>query len=138
MSAIGDAVRTKLLSYSAVTTLISQRMYTDVLPERATLPAVLFYVTSTEREHYLEGVTKAAHARIMFECYAATRTTAGAISKAIRETGIDSFAGTVSGYAFQGCDFEDGDEYMQDPPTDGNQAHRYIVSFQMLVHYQEP
>jgi hypothetical protein len=27
---------------------------------------------------------------------------------------------------------------MQEPPTDGNQEHRYIVSFDMLVHYKEP
>jgi hypothetical protein len=27
---------------------------------------------------------------------------------------------------------------MQEPPTDGGQEHRYIVSFDMLVHYKEP
>ena len=61
-----------------------------------------------------------------------------AIERAIRETGIDSFRGTVSGYALDGVDFDSGDEYMQEPPTDGNQEHRYIVSFDLLVHYGEP
>lgn len=138
MSAIGEALRTKLLSYSTLSSLIGQRMYPDVLVEGATLPAVVYYVISTQRDHMLSGVGKSAHARVNIECYARTRSTCNAISKAIRETGIDSFRGVVSGYAFDGVDFDSGDEYMQEPPTDGNQEHRYIVSFDILVHYGEP
>jgi hypothetical protein len=138
MSAIGEALRTKLLSYSAVSTLIGQRMYPDALVQNATLPACLYYVTSTERENHLQGLSKLAHARFTIECYALTRTTASAISRAIRDTGIDAFRGVVSSHTFCGIDFDSGDEYMQEPPTDGNQEHRYIVSFDMLVHYKEP
>jgi hypothetical protein len=138
MSSIGDALRTKLLSYSSVSSLIGQRMYPDELKQSATMPAVVFYVMSTERHHSLTGVTKAARARVAFECYALTRNTVAAISTAIRETGIDSFDGTVSGYGFQGIDFDGGDEYMDQAPTDGNQSHRYIVRFDLTVHYQEP
>lgn len=138
MSAIGEALRTKLLSYSTVSTLIGQRMYPDALVQGAQLPAVVYYVTSTQRDHMLSGVGKSAHARVTLECYALTRTTCNAIEKAIRETGIDSFRGTVSGYDLDGVDFDSGDEYMQESPTDGNQEHRYIVSFDLLVHYGEP
>ena len=138
MSAIGEALRTKLLSYSAVSTLIGQRMYPDALIQNATLPAAVYYVISTNRDHHLSGLGKSAHARVTFECCALTRTTASAISKAIRETGIDSFRGVVDGYTFCGIDFDSGDEYMQEPPTDGNQEHRYLVSFDLLVHYKEP
>ena len=138
MSAIGEAIRTKLLSYGTVSALIGQRMYPDAMVEGAALPAVVYYVTSTQRDHMLSGVGKSAHARFTLDCYAATRTTCNAIERAIRETGIDSFRGTVSGYALDGVDFDSGDEYMQEPPTDGNQEHRYIVSFDLLVHYGEP
>ena len=138
MSAIGEALRTKLLSYTTVSTLIGQRMYPDALVQGAQLPAVVYYITSTQRDHMLSGVGKSAHARVTLECYALTRTTCSAIEKAIRETGIDSFRGTVSGYDLDGVDFDSGDEYMQESPTDGNQEHRYIVSFDLLVHYGEP
>lgn len=138
MSAIGEAFRTKLLSYSTVSTIVGQRMYPDALKQGATIPAIVYYVISTDREHYVGGLTKAAHARIQIDCYAATRTAASALSKAIRETGIDSFTGTVSNYQFQGVEFDSGDEYIQEPPIDGNQEHRYIVSFDLLVHYGEP
>ena len=138
MSAIGEALRTKLLSYASVSALIGQRMYPDVLVQKATMPAVIYYVISTQRDHMVSGLGKSAHARITLECFALTRTAASAISRAIRETGIDSFRGVVDGYTFCGIDFDSGDEYMQDPPTDGNQEHRYLVSFDLLVHHKEP
>ncbi len=86
----------------------------------------------------IDGVTKSAHARVTFDCYATTRRVASSISKAIRETGIDFFRGTVDGYSFAGIDFDSADEYLNDTPTDGNQEHRYLVSFDLLVHYGEP
>jgi hypothetical protein len=138
MSAIGEALRTKLLSYNAVSTLVGQRMYPDALVQNAQLPAIVYYVTSTERDHAIDGVTKSAHARVTFDCYATTRLVASSISKAIRETGIDFFRGTVDGYSFAGIDFDSADEYLNDTPTDGNQEHRYLVSFDLLVHYGEP
>ena len=138
MSAIGEALRTKLLSYATVSTLIGQRMYPDAAVEGASLPYIVYYTNSTERDHDLGGVGKSAHARITVEAYALTRRACSAISKAIRETGISAFIGTVDGYALDGVEFTTGDQYMQEPPTDGNQEHRYVVSFDLLVHYGEP
>jgi hypothetical protein len=113
-------------------------MYPDALVQRATLPAIIYYIVSTQREHSIAGLQKLAHARIQLDCYATTRTAASALSKAIRETGIDAYRGVTSGYTFCGVEFDSGDEYMQEPPDDGNQEHRYIVSFDCLVHYKEP
>lgn len=138
MSGIGEALRTKLLTYTTVTDIIGQRMYPDALVQKASLPAVVYYVTSTQRDHHLSGLGKSAHARFTIECFALTRVAASALSKAIRETGIDAFRGIVSGYTFCGIDFDSGDEYLNDIPTDGNQEHRYLVSFDLLVHYKEP
>jgi hypothetical protein len=138
VSAIGEAFRTKLLSYSAVSTIVGQRMYPDILVQGCALPAIAYYVISTDREHTLQGVTKAAHARISVDCYATTRSAASALSKAIRETGIDAFRGVVSGYTFCGVEYVSGDEYFQEPPTDGNQVARYVCTFDVVCHYKEP
>ena len=138
MSAIGEALRTKLLSYSTVSTLIGQRMYPDAAVEGASLPYVVYYTNSTERDHDLGGVGKSAHARVTVEAYALTRRTCSAISKAIRETGISAFRGVVDTYELGGVEFSAGDQYMQESPTDGNQEHRYVVTFDLLVHYGEP
>jgi hypothetical protein len=138
VSNIGEALRTKLLSYASVSSLVGTRMRPDALEQGSPIPAIVFYCTDTQRDHMLSGVGKSAHARFRFECYAKTRTECGNISRAIRETGIDAFRGVVSSYTFCGIDYDSGDEYQQEPPTDGNQEHRYIVSFDLLVHYKEP
>jgi hypothetical protein len=138
LSAIGEALRTKLLSYATVSTLIGQRMYPDAAVEGATLPYIVYYVNGTERDHDLGGVGKTAHARITVEAYALTRRTCNAISKAILETGISAFIGTVDSYDIDGVEFTAGDQYLQESPTDGNQEHRYVVTFDLLVHYGEP
>ena len=138
MSAIGEALRTKLLSYGTVSALIGQRMYPDAAVEGASLPYIVYYTNSTERDHDLGGVGKSAHARITVEAYALTRRTCSAISKAIRETGIAAFRGIVDTYELGGVEFSAGDQYMQESPTDGNQEHRYVVTFDLLVHYGEP
>lgn len=137
MSAIGEAFRTKILSYAAVSSIVGQRMYPDILVQNVQLPAIVYSVISTDREHVLSGVTKAAHARINVACFSSTRAGASSLSRAIRETGIDSFRGTVAGYTFCGVEYSSGDEYFQDGPIDGTQVSRYIVSFDVTVHYKE-
>lgn len=138
MSAVGSAFRTKILSYTAVSDLVGDRMDPDVIEQGATIPAIAYYVTNTDRASGLAGVTKFASARIRLDCFAASRDAASDISKAIRETGIDRFRGIVNNYTFCGVSFDSGDEYGEDPPTDGNQVHRYVVSFDCVLHYKEP
>lgn len=137
MSSIGEAFRTKLLSYSTVSTIVGQRVYPDLLPLDCQLPAILFYCNFTEREHYLGGLTKYASARFTVECYASTRASCATISSAIRNTGIDAFRGVVSGYTFCGVEFESSDEYRFDQPSDGTMVFRYISSFDLTLHYKE-
>lgn len=112
-------------------------MYPNALPQKATLPAITYEIISTRREHTISAVTRLAHARFFIRCFALTRDTADDIAVAIRKTGIDQFQGTVDGIAFQGIEFDAGDEQTDEPPTDGNGAHRYITEFDLLVHYLE-
>jgi hypothetical protein len=137
MSAIGEAFRTKLLTYTAVSNIVGQRMYPDVLALNCQLPAILFYCSYTEREHYLGGLTKFASARFTVECYGSTRSACATLSNAIRNTGIDAFRGVVSGYTFCGVEYDSSDEYRYEAPTDGNIPVRYLCSFDLTIHYKE-
>lgn len=137
MPNISSSLRTKLLSVSAITSLIGQRMYIDVLKQNATLPAVVFTRISTRRAHSVSDVTKLAHSQFEFACIAKSRATADAIADAIRSSGICSFSGVVDSINFLGAEIESGDEYGDDPPIDGSQEHRYWTCFELVVHYQE-
>lgn len=134
---VTKALRTKLLSYNTVTAAVSQRIYPDVLPQRAVMPSVVMEVISTRREHHLLDVTRTAHSRVQMDCYALTRGGADDIAHIIRKTGIAGFRGTVSGVEFLGITFDTGEQSFQEPPTDGNQEHRYFTTFDFLISYRE-
>lgn len=136
-SDVGKALRTKLLSYAGVSALVGQRMYPDALLQNATLPAIVYSKISTQRDHTTGDVTRLAHARFQLDCYGTSRDSSNDISHAIRASGICSYQGTTSGIYFCGTEIDSGDTYESGPPTDGNQEHRYITSFDLLVHYWE-
>jgi hypothetical protein len=137
MASVGDALRTKILSYSAVSTLIGSRMYPSALLQGATLPAVVYTKLSTGTNHTVSDLTGLVHPTFQFDCYAATKTEANAVSKAIRRSGICAYQGTTDGVYFCGVENPSGEYDGDESPTDGNQEHRYITSFDLQAHAQE-
>lgn len=134
---VGKALRTKLLGYTAVSDLVGQRMYPDVLVQNATLPAIVYSKISTARDHTTGDVTRLAHARFQFDCYGTSRDSSNDISHAIRTSGICAYQGTTASVYFCGTELDSGDYYDSLSPSDGNQEHRYITRFDLLVHYWE-
>lgn len=140
MAEVGAALRTKLLSYTAVSDLIGTRMYPDALLQGCEYPAVAYTKISTDREHTLSDVTTLSHSRIQFDCYddkAGGRIGANEVAAAIQKSGICAYRGTTDGIAFQAIQIDSGDSYGTDSPSDGNQEHRYITSFDLRISYQE-
>lgn len=136
-SDIGKAFRTKLLTYSAITALVGQRMYPDNLVQSATMPAIVYYKISTVRDHTISDVTKLAHSRIQMDCYGSSREGANDVAHALRNSGICAYVGTTSLIFICGVQIDSGESYSFDTPTDGSQVLRYITSFDFLVHYWE-
>lgn len=134
---VGKALREKLLSYSGVSSLIGSRLYQSALLQGCTLPAVVYSKISTQREPSMSDVTKLAHATYQFDCYSLDKDEADSVSKAIQDSGITSFRGTTSGVFICGVEIPSGEYDGDESPTNGNQAHRYITSFDLQVHYQE-
>ena len=135
---IGKALRTRLLSYSGISSLIGTRLYPSALLQDCTLPAVVFTKLRTTREHVVGDVTKLAHALYQIDCYALTKDVADDVANAIETSGICAYQGTTAGVYICGTEISSGEYDGDEPPTDGNQEHRYITSFDFEVHYQEP
>jgi len=131
------ALRSYFLQSAAVSTLVGQRMYVNVMKQNATLPAIVYRRISTRPNHIIGDLTRLAHARIELTCYAATQETADLIYDVIRTSGIFSYRGTLGGIYFCGTELDSGAEHDDEAPTDGSQEHRYFVRFDLLVHYKE-
>lgn len=66
MTRIDAAVRSKLLASTAVTALVSTRIYTDSLPDNVTLPAISVHpITDLEDENVPDAMT----ARVQVSCW---------------------------------------------------------------------
>lgn len=141
MSDVAIAIRAYLLTKSAVTDLVGERIYSDMIAQGATLPAIAFSKTSTDHEHTLSNLAGLAHTRLQFDCYAdlATggRAMANAIAEAIRETGIVAIKGVYTGVDIRGVRLEQGHRNEIDYANDSSDDHRYVTSFDLMVDYLE-
>lgn len=133
MADVNIAVRTYLLTKTAITDLIGQRMYTDALPQGATIPAVAMSTVSETYDHAIDGLGGIVASRIQFECYASTRIVSLSIADAIIWCGIDAIKGTYSSINIRSVMVEDGRRCFTDADTAGGDAQRYVTSFDLLV-----
>ena len=137
MANVGYALRSYLLTGTPVTSLVGQRIYPRALKQNATLPAIVYHKISTRYEHHISDVTRLAHSRIEFRCYATTDVVANQVAKSVMRSGICGFRGVVDGVTFCGTEIDSGEEDGEESPTDGNQTHRYVTTFDLMVHYKE-
>lgn len=140
MADVGTSIRTWLIAQSGVSALIgsgsSARCYPDVLVQGASLPAICYYTVSSMPEHLLQGLAGLYHDRIRFDCYALTRLGSIALAQACIDAGLISLRGTYTSIFITAVELDQGPICQQEPPTDGNQSHRYISSFDLIVHYK--
>lgn len=141
MADVATALRTFLLTKTAITDLIGTRIYTDLVEQSATLPAVAFSKLSTAHEHELAGIGGLAHCRFQFDCYtdAATggRATANAIASAIYLSGITAIKGIYTSVDIRGARLEEGQRNEIEYAKDNSDDHRYVTSFDLMVDYLE-
>ena len=137
MADVQTAVRGYLLSKTPISDLIGQRLYTDELPQRATMPAAVMNKLFTIHDHALSDFAGLAHARIQIECYADTRLAANALIEAFRASGIVTYKGLFAGVDIRGARVEEGESYKTDPPTDGSDESRYVSVLDFVIDYTE-
>jgi len=105
---IEAALRTKLLSYAGLTSLISQRLYILKLPQNPTLPAVTYFLVSQNRHNDID----VAMADIQIDTWTTDYTGAQNIMQNIRfaiqrEKGIWSSIEVISVvFDFENIDYE--------------------------------
>jgi len=93
---IEQAIKKELLTDSGITSLIGERLYYVKAPQDVTKPYIVFLKASGPREYSHDGVSKLAHPRFQFSCFATTYYEAKQIAEAIRAA-IEAFSGTMGG-----------------------------------------
>ena len=81
---VESELRTRLESSTAVSALVSTRVYPTVLPQDVTLPAVSYFKVSGVRTHAMGTDPGLAHPQVQVSCWGATYTSAHAVKEAVR------------------------------------------------------
>ena len=140
MADLGTELRGYLLADTTVSTLVSTRIYPDVLPQGYKVSqggAITYTVIDTIHDHLLNGLSGIARSRVEFAAFAGTRAGANAIAEAVRTSDLAGFTGLMGEILVESVMIDSGIETLDERPTDGSQEHRYVTIFDYMIAYQE-
>ena len=136
MADVGDSIRRYLLDQTAISSVISERIFPEILKQGSELPAVTYRKISGFHEHKIDGYAGIAKARFTFDCYAETRPAANSLATSIASA-MNGLRGTLTGVDICAAEFDSGPETYTDSPQDGSDKHRYYTAIDFLVTYRE-
>ena len=132
---ITQDVRTYLLTQSTVTALVGTRIYYDHLPQRATLPALVVNLITSVSQREVDAASGTARARVQVDCYAATYAASASLGELVRKV-TEQYTGTMGSTTVDRAHVETVTE-LDDGPTDGSDAYRYIRSLDVVLWHNE-
>lgn len=96
MTTLEEGIYSHLAAESAITDLVSTRIYPRQLPQNPTYPALTYRRVSTRTQHTHNEADTLPFPRFQFSCYAATYTGTKALANALRGV-LDGFKGAFGG-----------------------------------------
>lgn len=98
---LGEYLRMRLAGDAAIAALVADRIYTEVLPQKPVMPAVVFTAVSGDSDQALDGPTGVASVRLQVDAWADTRKAATKLALAVKDL-IDGHSGGAAGLEVQG------------------------------------
>ena len=127
---IETAIYTRLQAVSAVTALISTRAYPNVVPQKPTLPFVVYEREDTERISAMGGDVGVVRTDFRIDCYATTYAGVKAVSTAVIGA-LQRFSGTSDSIVILDIFVADeSDAYIEAPDY-------HVIELTFTIHHRE-
>ena len=127
---IEEGLRTLMVNDAGVSAKVGTRVYGVKLPQKPTLPAIVFFRVTEDPVYDTSGMTGLSSGRFQVDCWDKNLKGSRDLKEAVRKL-LSGFKGTANGETIDGSFLESaGDLY--DPDLD---AHRASIDF--LVWYKE-
>lgn len=136
MPDISATIRALTIADAAVAALVGTRMHSDFLPQKATLPAIVYQVIDTLPHEHLAGIADVSRARIQIDAYADSRTEANDLGNKIRLALEKKHRGDNSGQFINEINLATGEVHSIDRPSAGSDERRFITTHDFYVHYR--
>jgi len=123
-----------LLDQSAITAIVSQRIYPMVVPQGQPLPSITLQKISEQENYHLGGTTSLRVARMQIDCYAATPKAASDLSELVR-TAMSTqrlLMGTVEVTSV----FRENSRDTNERSDNGSDPGDYRNSTDYMIHYR--
>lgn len=135
MADIGKTIRTRLLAVSAVTDIVSTRIYPIVLPQGCTLPAIRYRRISGGSDEHIRGTTGAANSWVQIDCYATSYAAVEALAEQVR-LAIHTYRGTVGGVDIHSVELQNRMD-MRENPAHGDDVGWYVHTLDFRIVHSE-
>jgi len=133
-----DAFYIRCAAQSAITDLVSTRIYRTKRPQNTALPALVYLKTGGKDETHQSGGTTLARARLLVECWASTPSGAEALRDAVRDA-WHTFAGTITSggqtVTVLRAELEDDGEN-DSPPQDASDQASFLAEMDLSIWYR--
>ena len=97
-----EALIAKLLATTAITTLVSNRIFVGARPQASTLPAIVVNRVSGAPLYSDDGEDGLEESRFQIDCWGSTYSSAKGLARAVRGA-LSAFQGTQSPVKFSLC-----------------------------------
>lgn len=125
---IEQALHDQLAATTAVTDIVSTRIYPEMLPENPTLPAITYQRTSGARTQVMSAASGLAAPHFQVDAWAATYAAVKALATQVRKA-LDGYTGTLGGTGGVAADIMLlNDIDLLDPETGW---HRVVMDFEI-------
>ncbi|MCE9635075.1 MAG: DUF3168 domain-containing protein [Planctomycetes bacterium] len=98
---LGKYLRMVLTADARVAALAADRVYTEVLPQAGTVPAIVFTEVSGDEDYALDGPTGTSARRVQVDSWAKARADATALGLAVKAA-LSGHTGAAAGLDVQG------------------------------------
>lgn len=133
---IAQDARDYLLEDHSVAAAVGTRVYPAHLPQRPTLPAIVYQVISRSHLNHLGGIADAGQCRLQWDAYAATQAEADALADLMlaRWRTLAATGPTTIGDGTAVCDVEMfGPIQRPEAPDDGSDQWTYVSSLDVVL-----
>lgn len=134
MASFETGLATYLGSKSAITDLVSTRIFPQVAPQGVTEPFVVYTRISGANGHHMGGADGLQQSRYQFDAYG-SYAQVKSIEDAIRQA-LDGYRGAMGSEIVQTCHLMDARD-LYDAPADGSQFGTHRVSMDFFIAYVE-
>jgi len=128
-------IRNYLLTKTAITDLIGQRIYASRIPQSTsqTQSCVTIAVLSEIYEHSIDGLSGIVQTRLIFDCFASTAELARSIADSIIWSDMDKLKGVYTNLNIRSVMMDDGRREYVNEDVAGGDNQRHVVTFDIMV-----